>query len=183
MRTGSETTCLIVIRGNSGSGKSSLAAALRIANDRPTAILGQDVLRRQILHVAERQGNAAIGYLDLSARYALDLGMDVVIEGILYADIYGDMLAQLAADHRGPSLFYRYEMGFEETLRRHNTKLCSHEFGEPEMRSWWRGRDPLPHVAETALGEDVELGEAVARVLADTRSRPTPELPQAPPSH
>ncbi|WP_418907754.1 AAA family ATPase [Glutamicibacter endophyticus] len=183
MRTGSETTRLIVIRGNSGSGKSSLAAALRQANERPTAILGQDVLRRQILHVAERQGNAAIGYLDLSARYALDLGMDVVIEGILYAEIYGDMLAQLAADHRGPSLFYRYEMGFEETLRRHDTKPSSGEFGEREMRSWWRGRDPMPHVAETALGEDLGLGEAVTRILADSRCRPTPEPPRAPPPH
>ena len=39
------------------------------------AIVGQDQLRRDILHVNEKPGNLTVGYLDLSARYALDHGL------------------------------------------------------------------------------------------------------------
>lgn len=70
--TGSADTRLILLRGNSASGKSSLARAIRAARPRGIAIVGQDQLRRDILHVNEEPGTLAVGYLDLSARYALD---------------------------------------------------------------------------------------------------------------
>jgi hypothetical protein len=39
-------------------------------------------------------------------RYALDHGYHVILDGILYADRYEQMLAALRADHRGPSCFF-----------------------------------------------------------------------------
>jgi hypothetical protein len=51
----------------------------------------------------DRPGAANIGLIDLTARYVLDAGYHVVVEGILYADRYGDMLARLRADHRRPT--------------------------------------------------------------------------------
>lgn len=47
---GSAGSRLIIICGNSGSGKSSLAKAIRTARPRGIAIVGHDVLRREILH-------------------------------------------------------------------------------------------------------------------------------------
>lgn len=143
-RIGNEATPLVVVRGNSGSGKSALAAAIRAARPRGVAILGHDVLRRQILHVPDRPGALSVAYLDLSARFALDHGLHVVIEGILHEEIYGDVLRRLLDDHVGVTCCYRYDFPFEKTVRRHVTKgATAQEFGEAEMRSWWRDQDPL----------------------------------------
>lgn len=163
-RVGDAATRLVIVRGNSGSGKSALAAAVRAARPRGVAILGQDVLRRQVLRVPDRPG----AYLDLSARFALDHGLDVVVEGILPEEIYGNVLRRLLEDHVGVSRCYRYDLPFEETLRRHATKgATAGEFGEPEMRSWWRDRDLLHGVAERVIGPDSTLEHTVRTVLSD----------------
>lgn len=165
--TGAGDTRLIVIRGNSGSGKSALAAAVRAARPRGVAIVGQDQLRREILRVRDRPGNPAVGFIELSARYALDHGMHVVLEGVLYENIYGDMLRRLVSDHRGVTRCYRYELSFDETVRRHATKENCHEFGEAEMRQWWRDHDPLADVDEIVLTAQDSLDDSVSRVLRD----------------
>lgn len=130
-------------------------------------MVGQDQLRRDILRVRDSPGNAAVGFIDLTARYALDQGMHVVIEGILFSQIYGEMLHALALDHRGRTLCYRYELRFEETRRRHGTKQETDEFGESKMRQWWRETDPLTGLTETTIGPDLDLVSTVDRVLAD----------------
>lgn len=51
--------------------------------------------------VLPRPGGANIGLIDLTARYALDNGFHVVLEGILYADRYGTTLQDLVRAHQG----------------------------------------------------------------------------------
>jgi hypothetical protein len=85
-------------------------------------LVGQDNLRRIVLRERDRPGAANIGLNDTVARYALDAGYHVVVEGILYADHYGEMLAQLRAVHRGPTHGYYLHVPFEETVARHTTK-------------------------------------------------------------
>ena len=164
--TGSLDTRLILLRGNSASGKSSLARAIRAARPRGIAILGQDQLRREILHAQEKPGNPTVAYLDLSARYALDIGLHV-IEGILYTRIYGAMLTQLLADHRGVTRCYRYELSFAETARRRTSKPQAAEYGPDTMLDWWLDTDPLQGVNECSLGPQVSLVDATTRVLSD----------------
>ena len=140
---GRSSSRLIVIRGNSGSGKTTVAQQLRAGRPNNTlALVGQDNLRRTILGVRDYPGNPAIGLIDITARWALDQGLDVVVEGILYAENYGPMLRNLARDHRGVTSCYLYDLTFEETLRRHATKTDA-TFGEPEMRTWWHGHQPI----------------------------------------
>src|SRR5699024_11238908 len=97
---GSEYSRGIVVHANSGSGKSRLAKAIRAVRPRGIAIVGQDVLRREILHVRDHPETPNVSYMDLSARFALEHGLDVVIEGFLHSEIYGEMLARLQSDHR-----------------------------------------------------------------------------------
>jgi len=165
--TGSSDTRLILVRGNSASGKSSLARAIRAARPRGIAILGQDQLRREILHAQEEPGNPTVAYLDLSARYALDIGLHVIVEGILYTRIYGAMLTQLLADHRGITHCYRYDLRFHETVRRHASKPQATEYGPDTMLDWWLDADPLPGVIECSHGPEVSLIDAASRVLMD----------------
>ncbi|CBG67560.1 kinase [Streptomyces sp. LBUM 1478] len=165
---GSDETRLVVVRGNSASGKSSVAEQLREKFGRGLALVAQDILRRTVLRERDRPGAANIGLIDLTARYALDAGYHVVVEGILYADHYGDMLARLRTDHRGPTHGYYLDVPFAETLARHATKSFAQDVGEKELREWYRPGDLLPGGVETVIGVDSTLQETVDRIMAET---------------
>lgn len=167
-RVGSAETRLVVIRGNSGSGKSALAEALGACRPKGTlALVGQDVLRRDVLGVSGDDGDHAPGLLDLTARYALARGFDVIVEGILHPTVYREILCRLADDHQGMTRGYLYDVSFEETLRRHSTKPAVDEFGEAEMRAWWRGLEPIDGLDESLIGERDSLETTVLRVLSE----------------
>jgi ABC-type dipeptide/oligopeptide/nickel transport system ATPase component len=169
---GSAQTRLVIIRGNSGSGKSALAVAVRDSLPRGVAIIGQDLLRRNILHVLDKKGSPAVDFIDLSARFALDRGFNVIVEGILHEEIYGDILRALVSDHRGMTRCYRFNIPFSETLKRHANKADADEFGETEMRQWWRDENPLTGVDEALIGPEQSLRDSVSQVLADCDLRP-----------
>ena len=80
------------------------------------AIIGHDVLRREILHVRDHPGALSVPYIDLSARFALDNGLDVVIEGILHSESYGEMLTRLRNDHIGVTRCYYYGRGYRSII-------------------------------------------------------------------
>ncbi|MFD3696901.1 AAA family ATPase [Streptomyces sp. NPDC058646] len=168
MTVGTPDTRLVVLRGNSASGKSSVAAGLRERFGRGLALVGQDHLRRVVLREHDRPDGANIGLIDTVARYALDAGYHVVVEGILYADHYGAMLARLRSDHRGPTHGYYLDVPIEETLARHATKPIADEVSETELRSWYRPLDLLPGGVETVVGAAGSLDDTVARILRDT---------------
>jgi hypothetical protein len=145
-----------------------VAAGVRERFGRGLALVGQDHLRRVVLRERDRPGAANIGLIDLTARYALDAGYHVVVEGLLYADHYGEMLTRLRADHRGPTHAYYLHVPFEETLVRHATKPIANEVGEARLRDWYRELDLLPGGIETVIGADSTLRESVDRVMLDT---------------
>ncbi|MET7732122.1 AAA family ATPase [Streptomyces sp. NPDC005402] len=176
MVVGTEETRLIVLRGSSASGKSSVAEGLRDRFGRGLALVGQDNLRRIVLRERDRPGAANIGLIELTARHALDAGFHVVVEGILYADHYGEMLARLRADHRGRTHGYYLHVPFDQTLARHATKPIAHEVGEPQLRDWYREFDLLPGGTETVIGADSSLADTVDRVMLETGLAELPPL-------
>lgn len=168
VKAGSECTTLVVIRGNSASGKSAVAAGIRASYGRGLAIVGQDQLRREILRERDRPGAANIGLIDLTARFALSRGFHVIIEGILRADHYGAMLATLISDRAGRAFAYYLDVPFEETLRRHQAKPQASEYGRAEMSSWYRENDLLPGGWEQVITADWSLDQTVQRIMCDT---------------
>ncbi|MFG3053388.1 kinase [Kitasatospora sp. NPDC048239] len=175
--TGSPHTVLVVLRGNSGSGKSSIAAALRERHGRGLALVAQDTLRRTVLRERDTPGAANIGLIDTVARYALDHGYHTVVEGILTTGHYADMLTRLAADHRGRTRLYYLDIPFEETLRRHATRPQAADFTPEEMAAWYRERDLLPGGAEHVFTADSTLQDTVQRILDDTALAPPGHRP------
>ncbi|WP_431926552.1 kinase [Nonomuraea jabiensis] len=162
-------TQLIVLRGNSGSGKTSVARALRKAyGRRGLAVVGQDVLRRDILRELDVPDGVNIGLIDTVTRYALDHGHHVILEGILTASRYAPMLQSLREDFPGRSRFFYLDVPFEETLRRHATRPQSAEFGPDMMREWYIERDLLPGGYETVIDQHSSLEETVRRLLSET---------------
>jgi predicted kinase len=185
MAAGSPDTRLIVLRGNSGSGKSSVAAALGAAYGRGLAWVSQDLIRRNILREHDRPGAVNVGLIDTVARHCLDAGYHVIMDGIFYAGHYEPMLAGLRADHRGQSRFYYFDISLAETLRRHATRPQAAEFGPAEMTGWYRARDLLGSVPEQVIGESATLDQATGLILAQTRLLEAPAvapLPRAAPA-
>jgi hypothetical protein len=135
--------------------------------------VGQDYLRRNVLTERDHPGGANIGLIDLVARYALDHRMHTIIDGILYAAHYGDMLAALRNDHCGTSYFYYLDVPFEETLRRHATKPQADEYGGAEMSAWYRERDFLPGGFERVIHGETTLDSAVRIIMTEAGLVPT----------
>jgi predicted kinase len=82
MAVGSGQTRLIILRGNSGAGKSTVAMALRDAYGRGLAWVSQDLIRRVILRERDQPGAVNIGLIDQITRHCLDQGYHVVLDGI-----------------------------------------------------------------------------------------------------
>jgi predicted kinase len=169
MTVGCGQTRLIVLRGNSGSGKSSVANALREAYGRGVSWVSQDIVRRTILHEKDRPGGANIGLIDQVTRYSLDHGYHAVLDGIFYADRYAQMLANLYRDHLGLSRFYYLDVSIAETLRRHFGRPQAAEFGADDMRSWYRPQDLLGIIPERVIPQTSALQDTVALILAETQ--------------
>jgi predicted kinase len=163
---GDATTRLVVLRGNSGSGKSTTAQEVRRRVGRGVAWVEQDYLRRVLLREHDRAGAPNIALIDQTARYALDHGYHVILEGIFYKPTYGEMLHQLIADHGGVTGVYYFQLSFEETLRRHATKPLGKATPE-QMRDWYQPCDLLGVPGEQVIGPSSTLDETATRIITD----------------
>ena len=74
---------------------------------------------------------------------------------------------QLLNDFQGEKLIYYFDISFEETVRRHATKPNAHEFGESEMRQWWKDQDVLGVPGEQRIGEQLAQAEIVDMIHRD----------------
>ncbi|MEU8949988.1 M15 family metallopeptidase [Streptomyces sp. NPDC048489] len=169
--TGRKDTRLVVIRGNSASGKSSVAQGLRDHHGRGVAIVGQDVIRRNVLREHDTARGANIALLGRIAREALNAGFHVVLEGILYADRYSHMITSLVRDHRGVSHCYYLDVPLEATLIRHASKADAAylaQVTDSHLTSWYREMDLLPGGLETVIPADSTLQDTVARIARET---------------
>ena len=159
---------LIVLRGNSGSGKSTVAEALQQELGWPTAVLEQDHFRRVVY--AERQGRthptgmAHAALLEAAAAHCLGQGQHLVLEGVFNAERYAGMLERIAA-LADDARFLAFALSFEETVRRHAARPKASAFDVEEMRGWYHGWNPLPFVEEQRIGADESVAAVVRRVL------------------
>jgi adenylate kinase family enzyme len=158
---------LVVLRGNSGSGKSTIANALREQGKTKIAIVAQDYLRRFILKEKENEGTNNVDLIQQTVEFALERGYNVILEGILYFPRYGEMLQKLV-DQCPNNYFYYFDVSFDETLKRHSTKPNAHEFGEKEMKEWYKPNQRTGFDSEKTIPESFTVDEAVEKILTET---------------
>lgn len=157
---------LIVIRGNSGSGKSTVSQRLKKELDGKVMLIEQDILRREILKPNDTEGSPVVGLIEELATYGKSQGYDVILEGILSNQYYGDVTRKVIGMFDETYVYY-LDISFEETVQRHNSRIKSTDFGEEKMREWWLEKDYLSVENEQILGNDLTEDEMVTRILSD----------------
>ncbi|MGW4244520.1 hypothetical protein [Nocardia sp. NPDC004722] len=161
---------LVVIRGNSSSGKSTTALAVQQRFARGACLLvPQDVVRRQLLREPDIAGMANIELLEQIAHFGLARDLVVIVEGILDVDRYGGALERLtaAADH---ALHYSFDLTFEETCARHRSGARAGEFTVEQMAGWYHGWQALPFVDETRIDASWRAEAVAERIHRDIMS-------------
>ena len=159
---------LIILRGNSGSGKTTVAKMLQEKFGANTMLISHDMVRMQILHVWSAEGvRKSLPLMIELLRYGRRNSEITILEGILPYKDYKSLF-EAALEEYGENIFsYYYDLSFEETLRRHETKPNRDEFGEADMRRWWKEKDFMEIIPQTILKEDVSLEEAVELIYGD----------------
>lgn len=158
---------LIMIRGNSGSGKSTVARMLQKRLGRGTLYIPQDVVRRELLWVKDRPKNKAIALLEEMIRFGHQNCEYTILEGILYSEDYQELF-QTAKECFGLQIHaYYYDLPFEETLARHMTKPNRNEFGENEMKEWYLARDFITTIPEKIITGEQSAEAVVEMILRD----------------
>ncbi|WP_155592387.1 kinase [Lysinibacillus cavernae] len=156
---------LIIIRGNSGSGKTTIAKSLQNHLGHGTLLVPQDVVRRDMLKVHDREGNLSIELIRQIAEYGKGRCEFVIVEGILDNSRYGDMLKHLIQFYDQKAYTYYFNLSFEETVSRHYTRCKKLDFGENSLRAWWNPNDDLGVDGETLLTNDMTQDDVLKLIL------------------
>jgi len=158
---------LIILRGNSGSGKTTTAKALQRKFGHGTMLISQDVVRREMLFVKDGPDTEASQLLNELALYGKKNCNVVILEGILNSEWYRKLFENLLVEFDNQIFAYYFDIPFEETLNRHKQKSNAHEFGEKEMRKWWKEKDLLDIIPEVGIHKELSLNEIVDMIYED----------------
>lgn len=132
----------VLIRGNSGTGKTTLAKKLQAHfGCQQCLLLQQDILRREVLHADDHEGTLAVDMIEILAEFGFKHYSIIILEGILRKDVYGKMLEKLCREFRGKTLIYYLDLPFDLTVRLNRQK--DHPFTSTQLREWWLDKDYL----------------------------------------
>ncbi len=149
---------LIILRGNSGSGKTTVSKILQKKFGRNTMLIAHDMVRREILYAKDVQ---ALPLMMQLLKYGRQNAGVTILEGILPTEIYMPLF-ELAIQEYGNGIFaFYYDLTFEETLQRHATKPNRADFGEQDMRRWWKEKDFIPLITEKIITESFSVSDTV----------------------
>lgn len=158
---------LILIRGNSASGKTTLAKALQAELGENTLLLSQDELRRYMLIAHDGFDTPTIPLLQNLLTYGYKNCQYVILEGILRSDWY-EPVWKTILELYGQNVFaYYYDLSFEDTLRRHASREKSKEFGTDALKRWWNEKDYLDQIHEKKIYADASLENNLERIIND----------------
>lgn len=144
---------LIILRGNSGSGKSTIAKAIHSKfPDKKIALVEQDYFRRHILREKGSLNGSHTKLIENNVKFLLDEGFDVILEGILNLKLYKKMLSNLAKCNKKTFFFY-FDISLEETLQRSKNKPDYKDFGPEKVKSWYVEKDLTRFKNEFTISE------------------------------
>jgi len=156
---------LIILRGNSGSGKTSTAQLLQERLGEGTLLISQDVVRRQMLRVKDKVGSLSTDLIENLVTFGMERCHFVLLEGIFTNRKHGEMLGKIVKHYGSNVYVYYFDISFKETLKRHQFKNV--DFGEREMREWYLDKDVLGVNGEVIFSDEWTHEEIINRIMSD----------------
>ncbi len=126
-----------MLRGPSASGKTTAASALARVCEGKAAVLEEDYFRRVVLQPKDDDRVACRRMLHACALAALDSGFHVVLEGILNARHYRELIADLAGRNPGRRFLYYFDVSLEETSGVTRPKPIAGQVAQLSLREWY----------------------------------------------
>jgi len=155
---------IIIIRGNSGSGKSCVAKSIQEQIEPHPMLIQHDVFRRDILKEREGQCNLNDKLILQAVKFGLKYKKNIIIEGIMRIELYKKLFDRIIAIHPDENYFFYLDIPFKETLRRHATKKGV-DFGEKEMKLWYKKDDLSGYPNETIIHSSSSQQSTVSKII------------------
>ncbi len=162
---------LIVLRGNSGSGKTTIADRLKKELFYNVMVIGWDTLRIDIFNRFDylNRDEHIFNTLNLLCEYGRKNNLTVILEGIYPTKQYQTILANLSNSFP-ESHFYYFDISFKESLRRHNMRKKRSEFGVQELKKWHIPNDTITFQSEKLISDKMQEDEIVEMILNDIKT-------------
>ncbi len=141
-----------------------MAKQIREISSRKIAYIEQDNIRRTILKEKETDDGVNIKLISQIVEFSLEHGYDVLLEGMLNYNRYGEMLEKLIRKTSETYIYY-FDVSFEETLRRHATKPIANDVSESDLRQCFKPGDRYGHPNEIIIPESFSATQAAQLIL------------------
>lgn len=164
------TPKLIILRGPSASGKSTVAKALFKNVTRKTCLIEQDYYRfifRPNEHGSKANSATMHNMIKDNVLTALADGYDVILEGILSTKSYANDLNEIFSQHPIENHLFYFDVSLEETIRRHRTRPSRNTptYTEDDLRSFYPGPYSQVYENEKIISEASSVDETLTYVI------------------
>jgi adenylate kinase family enzyme len=150
---------LIIIRGPSAAGKSTVAKALMEKVSRPTALLKRD----HYMFMFKTDDETKVPdkeLLEQNILTCLERGFDVIFEGNFKGATHKPMLERIFTAHPDENYVFYLDVSLNETLKRHN-KREEQLLTAQEVKGLYDFATPLGHPTEKIVPEHSSIAESV----------------------
>ena len=163
---------IIILRGNAGSGKSTIASTLKSTIDKEIMYLEQDTFRHSILKVRNDENFGitrnvkAQGAILSLIHWGIDNCDYIIMDGIYSTPKYIPMFDEINKLNTEIYAYY-FDIPFEETAKRHSTRDKAKLFDAETMREWYREHNYMPNLKETIITKDQSKNDIINMILND----------------
>jgi predicted kinase len=157
---------LIILRGNSGSGKSTVALGLAKDSNAKIAIIDADHYRQNMLFPKPVEKDDLAALMSHNVLYCLGHGYTVLWDSIFYAnDRNKAYLRKILTElHPSDNFIFNFDISFEETARRHALRPKSKDFSIEEMKEWYHPIESLGYSFEYPIPESNTLEQTISLI-------------------
>jgi len=160
-------TKLIIIRGPSGVGKSTVAQALMRRTTRPTVLVDLDHYRFSFVNPPNYDHDVEYEMSGSDVLIGLRLGFDVIFDGNFSATANDPFLEKLLAAHPEENYLFYLDATLNETLKRHETKT-NPRISADKMKEVYKFASPTGHEKEVTIPESSSLEQTVEQIALIT---------------
>ena len=167
---------LIILRGPSASGKTTVAKKLFELAKNKVVLIQQDYYRfifKPAGGGSKSNSKTVHKMIEHNVSIALKSGYDVILEGILSVRSYQDILERIINSHQGKSYIFYFDISFEEKVQRHKAK-GNLDYGEKEMEQWYPGAHKSNHELETIIPETYSINQIINKIIETSKLETKP---------